>query len=301
MIAEPREAMNIGLHLPVMAPGFDRDRIFEWSRRIDAGPFSTLAVGERINFSNPEAMVTLTAAASVTSRVKLAFAVLVLPMHRPVLLAKQLATLDVLSAGRLSVGVGVGGRDEDYRAIGATWDHRLLRRLEDNVATMRRVWSGEIMTDGVARPVEPFPLQEGGPELMIGALFAQSIRRAARWADGLTSFSFGPTTDDVAEKFELARSAWREEGRAKPPRLVTGFWFALGSDADRQLESYLERYLAFMSPTAGRDLAPFCIARSPEGVRDALARCREAGADEVLLTPTTSDPDEILRLADAIA
>src|SRR6185369_2667721 len=125
-------SMQVGLHLPVMAPGLDRDGILEWSRRIDAWPFSTLAVGERINFPNPEAMVTLTAAAVATERVKLAFAVLVLPMHRHVLLAKQLATLDVLSRGRLSVGVGVGGRDEDYRVVGAVWDHRLLGRLEDS-------------------------------------------------------------------------------------------------------------------------------------------------------------------------
>jgi len=292
--------MQVGLHLPVMAPGLDRDGILEWSRRIDAGPFSTLAVGERINFPNPEAMVTLTAAAVATERVKLAFAVLVLPMHRPVLLAKQLATLDVLSRGRLSVGVGVGGRDEDYRAVGAVWDHRLLGRLEDSVATMRRVWRGEIMAEGIERPVEPFPLQKGGPELMIGALFAQSIRRAARWADGITSFSFGPTAEDVAEKFELARNAWSQAGREKSPRLVTGFWFALGPNGGAQLDSYLERYLAFMGPTAGRDLAPFCIARSASGAREAIARCRDAGADEVLLTPTTADPDEVLRLADLL-
>lgn len=292
--------MDVGLHLPVMAPGLDRDLVLEWSLRIDAGPFSTLATGERINFPNPEAMVTLTAAAMATERVRLAFAVLVLPMHRPVLLAKQLATLDVFSKGRLSVGVGVGGRDEDYRAVGAVYDHRLLRRLEDGVATMKRVWAGDIMAEGVARPVEPFPVQPGGPELMIGALFPQSIRRAARWADGITSFSFGPTVDDVKEKLDLAVEAWREAGRPKPPRLVTGFWFALGPRGDEQIAQYLERYLAFMGPTAGRDLAPFCIATSKAGVREALERCREAGADEVLLTPTSTDPDEVSRLADVL-
>src|SRR5207253_4195396 len=144
-----------------------------------------------------------------------------------------------------------------------------------------RVWAGDIMADGAGHPVEPFPVQPGGPELMIGALFPQSIRRAAAWADGITSFSFGPTQGDVAEKFELVRSAWSEAGRGKP-RLVTGFWFALGPNADAQLDSYLERYLAFMGPTAGRDLAPFCIARSKAGVAEALMRCRDAGAAEVL-------------------
>ena len=106
--------MKVGLHLPVMVPGLDREKILRWSRRIDEGPFSTLAVGERINFPNPEAMVTLSAAAAVTERVALAFGVLVLPMHRPVLLAKQLATLDVLCGGRL---LGRGRRRRPQRGL----------------------------------------------------------------------------------------------------------------------------------------------------------------------------------------
>jgi alkanesulfonate monooxygenase SsuD/methylene tetrahydromethanopterin reductase-like flavin-dependent oxidoreductase (luciferase family) len=247
--------MKVGLHLPVMVPGLDREKILRWSRRIDEGPFSTLAVGERINFPNPEAMVTLSAAAAVTERVALAFGVLVLPMHRPVLLAKQLATLDVLCGGRLSVGVGVGGRREDYEAIGAVYDRRLLSRLEEGVATMRRAWAGEIMGPGILGPVGPEPLQAGGPEIMLGALFPQSIRRGARWADGISAFSFGPTFEDVAEKFELARAAWAEAGRANPPRVVTGFWFALGADGREQMGTYLERYCASWARTPGATLA----------------------------------------------
>jgi alkanesulfonate monooxygenase SsuD/methylene tetrahydromethanopterin reductase-like flavin-dependent oxidoreductase (luciferase family) len=292
--------MKVGLHLPVMVPGLDRAKILSWSRRIDEGPFSTLAVGERINFPNPEAMVTLSAAAAVTERVALAFGVLVLPMHRPVLLAKQIATLDVLCGGRLSVGVGVGGRREDYEAIGAVYDRRLLSRLEDGVATMRRAWAGEIMGPGILGPVGPEPLQAGGPEIMLGALFPQSIRRGARWADGISAFSFGPTFDDVAEKFELARAAWAEAGRAKPPRLVTGFWFALGADGREQMGTYLERYLRFMGEDAGRNLLPHCLATSPEGVKQALRICSDAGAEEVVLSPTTTDADEVHRLADLI-
>src|SRR4029078_2224608 len=74
-------AMNIGLNLPVMAPGLDRDLLQAWCRGIDEGPFSSLAVGERINFPNPEVTVTLSAAAAWTSRVPLFYNVLVLPMH----------------------------------------------------------------------------------------------------------------------------------------------------------------------------------------------------------------------------
>lgn len=105
--------MKIGLHLPVMVPGFDRGRLLAWARRIDAGPFSSLAAGERIHFPNPEITVALSAAAVVTERVQLHYSVLVLPMHPEVLVAKQVATLDVLSGGRVTLGVGVGGREED--------------------------------------------------------------------------------------------------------------------------------------------------------------------------------------------
>src|SRR5262245_37196135 len=140
--------MKIGMNLPVMVPGLDRDCILEWCRRIEAGPFSTLASGERIVFPNPEIMVTLSAAAAVTERVAISFAALVGPMHDPVRIAKQVATLDVISGGRVSLGLAVGAREEDYRSIGARWDDKLLARLDAFVATLKRVWTGEHIVEG---------------------------------------------------------------------------------------------------------------------------------------------------------
>jgi alkanesulfonate monooxygenase SsuD/methylene tetrahydromethanopterin reductase-like flavin-dependent oxidoreductase (luciferase family) len=291
--------MKIGMNLPVMVPALTRDVILEWCRRIDAGPFSSLAAGERVAFPNPEVMTTLAAAAAVTERVTIAFSVLVAPMHDPVHAAKQVATLDVISGGRVSLGVGTGAREEDYRAYGARWDSRLLSRLEASVATMRRVWRGEAVAQGP--PVGPLPVQAGGPEVLAGVLLPQATRSAARWADGISSFSFGPTREDVGARFDLARAAWRDAERTSPPRLVTGFWFALGDRAREQLDGYLERYLAFMGPTAGRELAPHVTATSPAALRDAIALVADLGADELLLVPTTSDPDEIDRVLDAIS
>ena len=155
--------MKIGMNLPVMVPGLNRDRILEWSRRIDAGPYASLAAGERITFPNPEVMVTLSAAAAVTERVQITFCVLVLPMHNAVRIAKQVATLDVISAGRVTLGVGVGGREEDYVAVGAEYDKRLWGRMEEQVAIMRRAWAGEAVVEGALRPVEPAPIQDGWP------------------------------------------------------------------------------------------------------------------------------------------
>jgi alkanesulfonate monooxygenase SsuD/methylene tetrahydromethanopterin reductase-like flavin-dependent oxidoreductase (luciferase family) len=294
------QRMQVGMNLPVMAPGLDRDTVRQWCRSVDEGPFSSIAAGERITFPNPEIMVTLSAAAAWTERVKIAFHVLVVPMHDPIWAAKQVATLDVLSGGRVSLGVGVGARDEDYRAVGAVWDERLLSRMEDGVSRMRQAWAGEMVVEGAARPVEPAPLQAGGPEILAGVLMPKAIRRAAKWADGISGFSFGPTSEDVAMRFDAAREAWREAGRERAPRLVTGFWYALGDNPKQQLGSYLERYLAFMGQGTGTALAPSVSATSKQALRDALLMVRDLGADEVMLVPTSTDPNEVDRAAEIV-
>lgn len=289
------------MNLPVMVPGLDRRTVLEWCRRIDGGPYSTLAAGERITFPNPEVMVTLAVAAAATERVKLAFTVLVLPLHHgTALLAKQVATLDVLSGGRVVLGVGVGARQEDYRAAEAPFDARRLRRMERQIALLKRAWSGEQVVEGALRPVEPLPLQPGGPELWAGALAPDSIRRAAAWADGIAGFSFGPSPDEVAFAWETARQAWRAAGRPRPPRLVASCWFALGRRPRAQLDEYLLRYLDFMGADAARRLAPTVRTDSPAALRRVVAELAALGTDELLLVPTTADPDELERVADAL-
>jgi alkanesulfonate monooxygenase SsuD/methylene tetrahydromethanopterin reductase-like flavin-dependent oxidoreductase (luciferase family) len=292
--------MKIGMNLPVMVPGLDRDLILEWSRRVDAGPYSCLAAGERITFPNPEVMVTLAAAAAVTERVRLAFNVLVLPMHSAVLIAKQVATLDVISAGRVTLGVGVGGREEDYRAVGAAWEEKRVGHLERQVGLMRRAWAGEPVVEGALRPVEPSPVQSGGPEILAGSLFPGSIRRAARWADGLCGFSFGPSADEIERQFEMARAAWKREARGASPRLVTGCWFALGSGAREQMDQYLHRYLGFLGPGVAEKLAPTVTTTSRQALADVVGMIEDLGADELILAPTTADPDEVHRVADIL-
>lgn len=292
--------MQIGMNLPVMVPGLDRDLVLDWCRRIDAGPFSTLAAGERITFPNPEIMVTMSVAAAVTTRVRLALTVVVLPMHSEVLIAKQIATLDVLSGGRVSLGVGVGAREEDYRAVGATFDNQRFRRMENQVATMRRAWAGEAVVEGALRPVEPFPLQSGGPEVLAGSLFPWAIRRSARWADGLCGFSFGPSADEVAMTFDTARQAWTKAGRPAPPRLVMCCWFALGPDARAQLDTYLGRYLNFLGEGVAEQVAPSVKTTSAAALKDVVRTLADLGADELLLVPTTLDPEEVDRVAQAL-
>ena len=288
------------MNLPVMVPGLDRAHLQAWAQRIDAGPFATLAAGERVNFPNPDVMVALAAAAMVTERVRIMPNVVVLPMHSAVHVAKQLATLDVLSGGRVVAGVGIGARAEDFAAHGMPFRPARLRQLEEQVGVMRRVWAGEIVVEGAGRPVEPFPLQPGGPPVLTGSLTVGSIRRAARFADGIAGFAFGPDPAELALAFDTARTAWREHGRDAPPRLVTGCWFALGPRARAQLDEYLARYLAFMGPGAAKGVAPLVRATSTAGLREVARQVADAGADELCLVPTTLDPDELDRVADAL-
>src|SRR5690606_1252671 len=152
-----------------------------------------------------------------------------------------------------------------YRAAGAAFPARRLALLERQVAELRRVWSGEPVVPG-GQPVEPRPLQPGGPELWAGALVPASIRRAARWADGLCGFSFGPSVEEVACAWETARTAWQAAGRPAP-RLVTCCWFALGAAARAQLDTYLHRYLNFLGPDAARRLARTVTTDSPAALR----------------------------------
>jgi len=285
------------MNLPVMAPGLDRDNFLKWCERIDAGFFSSIAAGERISFYNPDMTAALSAAAALTERVKIVSGVFVPMLHHPVMLAKQLATIDVLSGGRFVAGLGVGGREQDYQSVDAKMGHRLTR-LAKSVETMRSVWRGEPVVEG-ALPVGPAPVQKGGPKLLAGSLMVESIQAASKWADGLCGFSFGPSAAEMNLQFEAARRAWKERGRPAP-WLGTGFWYALGPKAREQLDAYLDRYLNFMAPVARESVKRICIVTTPQALKDAVRQARDAGADDVLLVPTTSEPDDVHRVTDIL-
>ena len=292
--------MKISMTLPGMDPGLSRERLFEWCRRIEAGPFEGLAFGERMAFLNPELIAMLGACAAWTTRVRLRTTIIVMPLHHPVMLAKQLASLDVLSSGRLSVGLGIGARDEDLKAVDADPSRQRNAKLAEEVALMRRIWAGETLP-GMLLPIGPAPLQAGGPELLAGAMGPRAVRLAAEWADGVTGFTWAVSDEEVTPIFEQARAAWSEAGRGEP-RLLTGFWYALGDGGRAQLAEHLGRYMNWL-PAAEREDAQRSagLAGSPQDLRDALRRMQDLGADEVNLVPTCGDPEEVDRAADALA
>ena len=281
--------------LPTMLPGLSRPLVTEWCDAVDAGPWRSLAAGERIAFDNLELLTTLTFAGARTERVRIAPTLVILPMHPVALVAKQLATLDVLTDGRVDVVVGVGGREQDFRCAERPFAHR-HQTLDDQVAELRRLWAGGAPHEG-APAVGPAPRQAGGPPILSGSLGPKSLARAARWADGVMGFSLAPDTDDWSATFGAVADAWEAAGRDVAPRQATSFWYSLDPDAEQVLHDYAVRYLRVFGDDAAAGMATLVTAAGPERIATALARLDAAGCDEVYLVPTTIDPGHLTQLA----
>ncbi|BBX68997.1 luciferase [Mycolicibacterium psychrotolerans] len=294
--------MRIGMTMPVMEPDLDRATLRDWARLIDDGPFSSLCWGERIAFDNPESLTLLGALAAWTDRVRLVTTVVIPQLHDPVMLAKAMATGDMLSGGRLTVGIGVGGRHEDYRAVGADPATQTMREMADRVAVMRRVWAGEKVTESTL-PVGPPPVQHGGPELLVGTTGPKTVRSSASWADGLAGITLDLDAAAQNELFDVARDAWRAAGRTAP-HLATSFWFAVGegSAPREQVHRHLLRYMNWIPAEIVDAMAPTTgWAGTQDDLRAVLARFADIGTDEIHLIPTSSDLDQVRRVAEVVA
>ena len=176
---ENHSAMKIGICLPYMKAGLTREDYFAWFRGVDQGPFHSLSCGERIHGPSFDMRMLLSAAAMATERVEITPTLYVLPMHSATRVAKEVATLDILSGGRVrQIAVGYGGREQDYEAVGAAFRGR-YGRMDRQVEALRRVWCGEEVVPGCG-PVGPAPT--ASPRILAGALGPKSIARCARWA-----------------------------------------------------------------------------------------------------------------------
>lgn len=280
--------MQIGVALPTMARGYTRDTTLEWCRGIDAGPFSSISCGERITFQNQEMNITNAAAAALTERVAVFVNLVVLPMHPVPLIAKQIATLDVLSGGRVTLGVGIGGREHDYRAMGSTMDRR-HQRLDDGVSELRRLWSGGAAFEG-ADPTGPACVQDGGPPILAGAMGPKALARAAQWADGVSGFSIDANAAGMGAAAVAARQAWDDAGRTEAPKVVTGCFYALGVDEPQEtLRGFTYDYLRIFGQEFARAMADDAPVWNADRLLVALDEAEAAGIDEFILVPGTVD------------
>jgi alkanesulfonate monooxygenase SsuD/methylene tetrahydromethanopterin reductase-like flavin-dependent oxidoreductase (luciferase family) len=281
--------MEIGVALPQMAPGYGPGTTVEWARRIDQGPFSSVSAGERVTFDNPEMVATLGACAAVTERVRVLANLWVLPQHAMAMVAQQIGTLDQLADGRLEVAVGVGGREHDYRALGAEFTAR-HKRLDEKVLELKALLAGQPPFPG-ADPVGPPTVQPDGPLILAGAMGPKAMARAATWADGISAFSIPGGAEEIEQTNVLAEKCWAEAGRESAPRKVSGCFVALGvPKADEVLHAFTARYLAFLGHELADAIAATARTSSPEALAQVLDGAEAAGCDEFILVPATTDP-----------
>ena len=275
--------MNIGVGLPTTTPGASGELVLEWARRADAGPFSSVAVLDRVAYDSFEPFAVLAAAAAATARVRLATMIAIGPLRSTALLAKQAASVHGLSRGRLTLGLAVGARIEDYDVAGI--DHRGRgRRLAEQLAYLR----AGVDEDRVGPT-------RAGIELLVGGASGQAFARLARYADGYAHGGGPPHA--FAGAATRARAAWRDLGRKGHPRFWGQGYFTLG-DVTRG-NAYLRDYYAFTGPFAERVVAANLT--SVRAIKDFVRGYEEAGCDELVLFPTVADVDEVDRLADAVA
>jgi alkanesulfonate monooxygenase SsuD/methylene tetrahydromethanopterin reductase-like flavin-dependent oxidoreductase (luciferase family) len=280
--------VDVGIGLPNAVRGVDRRGTVDWAKRAEDAGFSSLGTIDRIAFPNYESLIALAAAAGVTERIRLTTDVLLAPLRsNTALLAKQAATIDHLSEGRLVLGLGVGLREDDFEVSGIDY-HTRGRVFEQQLDELMRLWAGE---GGVG----PQPANGRRPGLLIGGGADAAFRRAARYADGWTLGGGGP--DLLRDSIVRLRAAWDEAGRKDEPRTVALTYFCLGDDAERLAEQNFGHYYGWLGEFTASIVAS--AAKDADAVRDVVSGFESAGADELILLPGSPDPEQVDLLAEA--
>ena len=288
--------MKIGIGLPTTIPGARPALILDWARRADAGPFSSLGIVDRVVYPNYESLISLAAAAGATKRIRLMTTILLAPLRNPALLAKQAATLDALSGGRLTLGLGVGAREDDFRAANAAYQKR-GRTFEKQLETMKHIWSGKPLDDKIGA-IGPAPVRQGGPELLIGGYSPAALKRIARWADGYISGGQADPTR-VADTYKIIEAEWKAEGRSGKPRLVGAVYGTLGTHAAEKSAPYIRSYYGFIGPRV-EDMVKH-LPVTPEALKNVIKGFIDIGMDELVLWPCVAELEQVDRLAELVA
>ncbi|WP_446041207.1 LLM class flavin-dependent oxidoreductase [Streptomyces sp. SID1121] len=283
--------MKIGIGLPNQTRDVRSAVIPEWARRAEEAGFSTLGSVGRIAYPGVMDTVALAVAAGATSRIGLLSTLLLGPVWPPVLLAKEAASIDGVSGGRLTLGLGLGGRPDDF-VVDGLGARGTGKRLDRDVETYKSVWRGEV-PDGCDNPLVPAGTRE--VPLLFGGGVPASFERVARAGQGYIGASLPPAM--IGPAFDGVRAAWQAAGRQGSPYLVAIAYFAV-ADAEAGTSSVRDYYT-----TAGPDAAELLastVRGGAEAIKEVVRAFEDLGADELILNPTSDDLDEVARLADVV-
>jgi alkanesulfonate monooxygenase SsuD/methylene tetrahydromethanopterin reductase-like flavin-dependent oxidoreductase (luciferase family) len=283
--------MKIGIGLPNQVRDVRPTVLPEWAAKAETAGFSTLGTVGRFAYPGVSDTVALAAAAGATSTIGLLSHVLLAPVWPAQLLAKELAGIDGVSGHRLTIGIGIGGRPDDFVADGFGMGGR-GKRMDHDLAVYREIWNGEPVGDG-PNPAVPDGTRE--VPLLFGGFSPPALGRMAREGVGYVGGSMPAPM--VAPSFDAARAAWTEAGRTGSPRIVAIGYFALGAEDEGRAN--VKDYYSFLGEEMSNGSAAG-VSGSPEAVKEAVTAYADLGADEFILIATTDDVDEVTRLADVV-
>lgn len=288
--------MRIALGLPSRIVGASGEVLLEWITGAERASFSSVAVTDRVVSRALEPLAVLALAAGATKRLRLMTSVVIGPTRETTLLARQAATIDALSNGRFTLGVGIGVRENDYLATGFDF-HRRGRRVDEQLALLRRLWSGEPLSEGLGSIGPPAKLPNG-PEVLIGGYVPAVVRRIAQWGDGYMAPG-GGEAKSILEMWKQILQAWSEAGRDGRPRWVGASYYALGPNATEHAARYIDANYGYNPQLAARRLSSLPATRA--AVEDAIKLQADMGADEFILRPCAEHLDQMERLAEIAA
>jgi probable F420-dependent oxidoreductase len=291
------------IKMGMVMSGPDRASILARARQLDASGLHSLWVGDHIAFHIPvvESLSLLSFVAAATERIELATGVLLLPLRHPTLTAKITATVDMLSGGRLLLGVGVGGEfPPEFAAVGAPIEER-GPRTDEAIEIIRRHWTeqkvehhGRFHDFGPVK-IEPKPVRPGGPPIIVGGRKAASMRRAGRLGDGYISHMCDVET--YQKNLRTIAGHAREAGRAGRPFHTAALLFTVLDDSYEAAHERAAKLLGMIYNTDFREASKrYCLLGKPEDCLDQLRKFAQAGCRHFVIS-ALSDPDEIIERA----
>jgi probable F420-dependent oxidoreductase len=270
--------------------------------------FDTLWIGEHIAFHMPtfDALTAMAAVAARTTRIGIGVAVVLLPLRPAAAIAKAATTLDIISGGRLRLGVGVGGEfPKEFEAVGVPLAER-GRRMDEAIGILRALWApgpasfqGRFVQFTDVR-MEPKPRQPGGPPVIVGGRSERAIRRAATLGDGFMPYMYTPDQYTAARQrlLQYGTAAGRDPTALSMPMYQFMYAAASNDQAHDILATRLQQ--AYQQPFH-RLVSKYCTAGTPAACRASLQAYIDAGVREFILAPPVTQPQEFRQQLDLYA
>jgi probable F420-dependent oxidoreductase len=287
--------VNLGLAFVNPAPLIKPENVVNFAKKCEAMGLHSLWTIDRVAYDNLDSMTLLAAAAGVTQRIRIGTSVLLAGLRPPALLAKTIATLDFISNGRLTIGVGFGSRENDFASVEIPYEGRgsravecvqLMKRLwtEDNVTHKGRFYNVQNLTIG------PRPIQKQIP-IFTGGSAEVALKRAGMWADGFICGSsaipeFSVTWEKIAG---YARAAGRDPNQIEKAGLT---FMAIDNDHAKALETLNAYVMRYYGRLRG-DMSATSLIGPPTAIAERIDSFIECGLDTLIIGLADPDPRQL--------